>query len=125
VFPYRIFCQTNSNNTQKNNNKDYYTFVDIPPTFPGGEEKLYSFLHSNLDKQKMDLNKATGTIVATFVVDSLGYIKDIKILKSLDTIADKEFIRVIALMPKWRPGKYKMKSVPVQFNLPLRVPYEK
>ncbi|KAA2238838.1 hypothetical protein F0L74_21730 [Chitinophaga agrisoli] len=36
------------------------------------------------------------------------------------TNAEKELLRVLSIMPKWRPGECRGKKVPVKVMLPLR-----
>ncbi|MDJ1503134.1 energy transducer TonB [Xanthocytophaga agilis] len=94
--------------------------VDQIPEFPGGISKLGEFLQNNLRYPKA-ARKAniTGKVFASFVVDAKGRIKDISIAKGLGYGCDEEVIRVIRLMPKWKPGIKDNKAVPVRFSLPI------
>jgi hypothetical protein len=66
--------------------------------------QLYCFMDKNLDKGILESIDTTGLTVAQFTVDSTGIIKDVKIVKTLNQIIDKELLRVIAAMPKWIPA---------------------
>lgn len=99
-------------------------YIEIAPIFNGGELQLYCFLENNLDKEKLNQVNISGMAVAQFKVDSTGQTKDIKIVKSLNQVVDKELIRIIEIMPKWTPAKQRNKSIPVTMYLPLRIPYE-
>ena len=61
-----------------------------------------------------------GTVFLTFVIDKMGLINDIAILRGVATDLDAEAIRVIKAMPHWNPGSQNGKCVSVQYNLPLR-----
>jgi protein TonB len=65
-----------------------------------------------------------GLIVAQFTIDTTGTIREIKIIRGIDKIADNELIRIIKMMPPWKPGEQLNKKVKVFMNLPLRLPYE-
>ena len=55
-----------------------------------------------------------------FVVERDGSITDIKVVKSVDPYLDKEALRVVKTMPKWKPGKQRGKPVRCRFTLPVR-----
>ena len=56
-----------------------------------------------------------------FVVDENGGISNVEILKGVAGCqdCDKEAIRVVKAMPKWKPGKQTGRAVRVYFNLPI------
>jgi protein TonB len=55
-----------------------------------------------------------------FVVNKDGSIVDPMIIHSVDPYLDKEALRVIMAMPKWKPGMQRGKSVRVKFTLPVQ-----
>ena len=95
----------------------------LHPAFPGGEDKLICFLDDHLDKQKLKSINRKGKIVVQFIIDTTGQVTNISVLTSLDPLVDNEFVRVIKLMPKWRPGVQNNMVVPVKIRLPLVLPY--
>ena len=105
---------------QKTNIRDI-THVEIMPEFPGGINELSRFLFENI-KYPADAREegTNGTVYVTFVIDSIGAISDIKILRGIGHGCDEEVIRVVKLMPNWIPGKQDGKPVPVQYNLPIK-----
>ena len=54
-----------------------------------------------------------------FTVGRDGKIRDIKILRGVHDLLDKEAIRVVKKMPPWKAGKQRGKAVSVSFNLPI------
>lgn len=98
--------------------------IETFPEFQGGEKQLYCFLDNNLDKEKLRSVDTSGLVIAQFTIDSTGRVTNIKIIKALNPIVENELIRVIEIMPPWKPGKQMNKCVSVLFNLPLRIPYE-
>jgi len=58
--------------------------------------------------------------VVSFVVNTDGSISDAKVIRGVDPHLDKEALRVISKMPKWKPAKQNGKPVRCVFNLPLR-----
>lgn len=101
---------------------EIFTFVEQPPTFPGGEEALAKYLSNNIRYPPMATeNGISGTVFVSFVVDSEGTIKDVKTVGAPKGGGlEEEAIRVVKKMPKWKPGKQNGRQVSVQFNLPIR-----
>ena len=61
-----------------------------------------------------------GIVYVTFVVEKDGSITDIKVLRDIGSGCGEEAIRVVKMMPKWKPAKQRGKAVRQQFNLPVR-----
>jgi periplasmic protein TonB len=102
--------------------EEIFTFVEQPPTFPGGEEALAKFLSKNIHYPRVaQENAISGTVFVQFVVDSEGNIKDVKTVGAAKGGGlEEEAIRVVKIMPKWKAGKQNGRQVSVQFNLPIR-----
>ena len=98
-----------------------YSLVEQMPDFPGGEEALMNFLKSNviypMDAKERGIQ---GTVYVSFVVKADGQLASIGIIKGIGGGCDEECIRVVRLMPKWKPGKQSGVNVPVYFNLPIK-----
>ncbi|MBL4752494.1 MAG: TonB family protein [Flavobacteriales bacterium] len=98
-----------------------YTVVDIMPEFPGGESGMLYFLARNIQyPDSAKENGISGTVFARFMVNSMGEIENIEILKGISADCDAEVIRVVRKMPNWLPGLRKGFPVSVQYNLPVR-----
>jgi len=102
--------------------EEIFTFVEQPPTFPGGDEALAKYLSNNIRYPHLATeNGISGTVFVSFVVDSEGQIKDVKTVGAAKGGGlEDEAIRVVKKMPKWKPGKQNGRQVSVQFNLPIR-----
>ncbi|NVO12272.1 MAG: hypothetical protein HXX16_20105 [Bacteroidales bacterium] len=96
---------------------------DKSPTFPGGDQALECFIYNNIDSVKISKIDSSGLVIATFIVDTTGELKYAKIIRSLNPIADKELLRLIAIMPSWIPGKKSGKYIPLTVELPLTIPF--
>ncbi len=64
-------------------------------------------------------NEITGRVVAKFVVDASGKLRDIEIVKPLTPDCAAEVVRVLKTMPVWKPGMQDGKAVNVYFTLPV------
>ena len=65
-------------------------------------------------------NNSQGKTFVKFTVNTDGSIQDTEVIRSSgDIYLDKEAIRVIEAMPKWKPGLQNGKPVRVKFVLPV------
>lgn len=94
-----------------------------PPEYPGGFEKLFEFIADNLRWPGDDDSCIQGRVVVLFTVEKDGSLSDIKVAKSLDPLFDKEAVRVVKSMPKWKPGKLNGKPVRTKFFIPISFRY--
>ena len=62
---------------------------------------------------------AQGRVIVSFTVKKDGSIADTKVERSVNPYLDKEAMRVIAAMPKWKPGKQRGEAVNVKFTVPV------
>ncbi|QNF33110.1 M56 family metallopeptidase [Adhaeribacter swui] len=106
---------------QDKTNKTIFTQVEELPQFPGGMEKMYTFLGKNI-KYPTAAQKASveGMVIVQFIVTDQGAIQDLQILQGLTDETNAEALRVVKSMPTWQPGKQNGKPVNVQYTLPLR-----
>lgn len=105
--------------------KEKFLVPDVVAEFPGGQDSLKQFINKNLkypkDCEKEGIN---GSVMISFVVNADGSLDNFNVLHSPDERLNKEVLRVIDLMPKWKPAllenkPIKMKcTIPVTFRLP-------
>ena len=94
--------------------------VDEPPSFPGGDAAQIAFLSNKLRYPAVAMEQGIqGRVVTQFVVDKDGSITDVKVVRSLDPMLDKEAVRLVKSMPKWTPGKLNGSPVRVKCILPI------
>ena len=95
--------------------------AEIMPEFEGGIKKLFQYLSDNINYPKMAKDAGIqGTVYIQFTVGKTGEIKDVKILKSVNDLLDKEAVRVVKSMPNWKPGRQSGRTVSVLYNLPIK-----
>jgi TonB family protein len=108
-----------------------YTFVwneDAPcrdveemPEFMGGMNAMGAFLSGTIKyPENARAQGIKGQVMVEFVVKKDGSIGDVKVIKSVDPELDAEAVRVVSMMPKWKPGKQNGKLVHCYYNIPIR-----
>ena len=97
-----------------------FMVVETEPEFPGGYEAMLKFLSDNIVyPQEAKDNKIEGRVIVTFVVEKDGSISSIRVLSDIGSGCGAEVVRVLKLMPKWKPGMQKGQPVRVQYSLPV------
>lgn len=94
--------------------------VQYMPSFPGGEDALMSFLSNNIKYPELAREYSiSGKVYVQFIIEKDGTISNIVLAKSVDKTIDEEAIRVVTLMPKWKPGFNNGRYVRVRMTLPI------
>ena len=98
-----------------------FDVVEQMPEYPGGDMGLFRFVSFNL-KYPVEAQKARiqGTVYVRFVVNKQGKVEKAEIIRSLSPDCDKETLRVINMMPDWKPGIQKGQTVSVWYTLPIK-----
>ena len=131
---------------EPDNEEKRFSVVEQSPSFPGGNKALMEFIKTNLRYPELAQEYgAKGRVITTFLVDSLGYVSDFKIIGCIlqyDTMRlsqeteerqeqvkeqitqqlSEESMRVLSLMPRWSPGKMYGKARNVRYNVPVNFP---
>ena len=98
-----------------------FVVVESMPEFPGGQQALFKYLSENVKYPVIaQENGIQGRVICQFVVNKDGSIVDVEVVRSGgDPPLDKEAVRVIKSMPKWKPGKQRGKAVRVKYTVPV------
>ncbi|MDE6171875.1 MAG: energy transducer TonB, partial [Bacteroides sp.] len=101
--------------------QEIFEVVEQMPEFPnGGLQGLMQFLSKNIKYPTIAQENGTqGRVTVQFVVNKDGSIVDAKVIRGVDPYLDKEALRVIGTMPKWKPGMQRGKPVRVKYTVPV------
>jgi protein TonB len=98
------------------------TFVEEEAEFPGGHKGMMEFLQRNMKYPEIAIQAGIeGRVSVRFVVEKDGTIGNVNVQKGVPGCpeCDKEAVRVIKMMPKWRPGKNGGKAVRSYYSMPV------
>lgn len=94
--------------------------IESLPDFPGGMVEFMKWLTNNLKYPALAKSqKIQGKVVVQFIVNQDGTLSDKKIAVSVDPLLDREAMRVIAMMPRWKPGTQNGKPCRTLFSIPI------
>ena len=97
-----------------------FDVVEQMPEFPGGPQALFEWLSKNITYPVIaQENGIQGRVIVRFAVDCDGSITDVKVMTSVNPALDKEAVRVVKSMPRWKPGKQNGKTVKVRSTVPV------
>ena len=98
-----------------------FVVVEKMPEFPGGQQALFKYLSENVKYPVIaQENGIQGRVICQFVVNKDGSIVEVEVVRSGgDSSLDKEAVRVIKSMPKWKPGQQRGKPVRVKYTVPV------
>lgn len=97
-----------------------FFIVEEMPEFPGGDAALRAFIAQSVKYPVVaQENGIQGKVYVNFVVGKDGSITNAKIARGVDPALDKEALRVVNSLPKWKPGKQGGKPVRVSYTVPI------
>ena len=100
--------------------EEVFMVAEQMPEFPGGMKELLKFLQDNLKYPENAMkNNVQGRVIVQFVVEKDGTLTEFKVARSVDPDLDAEALRVLQIMPKWKPGMQRGKIVRVKFTVPV------
>lgn len=99
---------------------EVFFIVEEMPEFPGGELALRKWIANEIKYPVIaQENGIQGKVYVTFVVGKDGSISNATIARGVDPSLDKEALRVVNALPKWKPGKQRGKPVNVSYTVPI------
>jgi protein TonB len=97
-----------------------FFIVEEMPEFPGGQSALINFIAKSVKYPVIaQENGIQGKVFVNFVVAKDGSVTNAKIARGVDPSLDKEALRVVNSLPKWKPGKQGGKPVRVSYTVPI------
>lgn len=105
---------------------DIFDVVRNMPEFPGGMPGLMEFIRQNIRyPQAARQSRLEGRVIVQVVIDKDGSVIQPRILRSINPVlsADAAFceeaLRIVSIMPKWKPGSQHGVNVKVRFTFPI------
>lgn len=90
------------------------------PEFPGGVMAFMKWLTAHLQyPPAAQAKRIEGKVVVAFIINTDGSVSDIKVEQNADAQLDREALRVMKMMPRWKPGMVKGKPCQTQISIPI------
>jgi TonB family protein len=89
--------------------------------YPGGLSQLGADIGRKMTYPKRARKAGIeGTVYVSFVINKVGKIEDVQIIKGFDTECDEEAMRVISELKPWTPAIERGKVVKSRYVLPIK-----
>ena len=112
--------------SNENDDKEVFVSVEHNPEFPGGMQELYKFIAENLKyPAEAQQNGIQGKAIIRFIVEKDGSVSNVEVLRGFDANCDAEAVRVIKMLPKFKPGTQNGQVVRVYYTLPINFVLQK
>jgi protein TonB len=109
--------------TEKEEEKEdapVFFIVEEMPEFPGGQLALRTFIAQSIKYPVIaQENGIQGKVFINFVVEKDGTVTKATVFRGVDPSLDKEALRVVNSLPRWKPGKQGGKPVRVSYTVPI------
>ena len=98
-----------------------FAIVEQKPTFRGVDANTFTkwvfskIVYPEIAKE----NGVQGRVTLQFTIETDGSVKNVKVLRGVDSSLDKEAVRVVSSSPKWVPGMQRNKPVRVKYTFPV------
>ena len=99
-------------------------FTEEMPEFPGGMVAFMKWLTQNLHyPPQAKQQKQQGTVVVSFVINADGSVSNARLVRPRHALLDREAMRVLRMMPAWKPGQDHGKPcrtlvcIPIEFKI--------
>lgn len=95
-------------------------YAEHDAEFPGGVDSIYRFIEENLKyPENLISQKIQGRVYVRFIINKNGKISKAGVIRSIHPDLDKEALRLIKLLPKWKPAIHNGKIVSLWKTLPV------
>lgn len=99
--------------------------AEVMPQYEGGLKAMSRFISKHIHyPPPARATGQEGTVFVRFVVNDHGQVVDVEVIKGVSATLDKEAMRVIAMMNKWKPGLQHHLPVNVRMVLPIKFQLE-
>jgi len=99
-----------------------FVFVDknAKPEFADEKSALLRYIYQNTHyPQAALMQRITGRVVCSFIINENGSISDITLIQSAYSFLDDEVLRVIRSIPSWKPVMQNGKAIKVKCIAPV------
>lgn len=100
--------------------EEIFNFVEDKAEFPGGDAALLKFLGKNVKYPSIAAeNGVSGKVNVQFIINKDGSVEGATVMRPVNPALDKEALRVVNSMPRWKPGMQGGKPVRMYYRVPI------
>ena len=100
--------------------EEIFGIVEDLPDFRGGTAKMMEFIAKNIKYPQAAIeNGVEGKVYVRFWINEDGSLSDFEVLRGIGYGCDEEAVRVLKMMPRWKPGKQNGVARKMSFQIPI------
>lgn len=104
----------------KTSGKEIHAILKERPEYPGGMDEVVKYIQTHIQYPLTAISKRIqGRVWIESVIDRNGKVIQPKIAYSVHPLLDQEALRIIRMMPDWKPGKLNGETVKVKYVFPV------
>lgn len=123
---FTLFCvvgvRAQSDSLAVEKEPEIVDFAEQIPEFPGGQDSMIKFIIENIVYPNKALKEKTqGTVKVVCIVEKDGSLSNIRSVgKEVGGGCDEEAVRVIRMMPKFKPAIQNGNPVRIKMTIPIK-----
>ena len=117
-----IGCALSSKAQSPNNISEepiYTTPVQVMPEYKGGMDRFYNRLKHIQYLYYARMQNKEGKVLVSMVIEKDGSVSNTRVMNGFIEEQDKEILRVVNNLNKWKPGMLNGQPVRVAYSVPL------
>ena len=98
-----------------------FQLVENKPSFNGGDANEFSkWVNAHLVYPKgAKGHNVSGRVTLQFTVGADGYVRNVRVVRGVNSDLDNEAVRVVRMSPRWTPGSQNDKPISVTYTFPV------
>jgi len=109
------------NRTKESPNDVFFIVEEMPKFKEPGYTNAMDYIQKNVKLSESTKEKGVkGKVYVSYIVDTVGRVVNVKVVRGLEPTLDNEAVRVVSSMPPWTPGMQRGKAVNVAFTSPVK-----
>lgn len=104
----------------KTSDKEIHAILEERPEYPGGMDEVVKYIQTHIQYPPTAVyKKIEGKVWIESVINRDGKVVQPKVAYSVHPLLDQEALRIIKMMPDWKPGKLNGETVKVKYVFPV------
>ena len=96
----------------KTSDKEIHAILEERPKYPSGMDEVVKYIQTHIQYPPTAVyKKIEGKVWIESVIDRDGKVVQPKVAYSVHPLLDQDALRIIKMMPDWRPGKLNGETV--------------
>ena len=122
IFSLIILCVSQGNESTEKKSIIFCGPTETAPEYKGGMSQYIKDIILNLKYPTQDCIQ--GKVYISFVIDTIGKVTNVEIVRSFNKELDQEAIRVVKLLDNWTPGAQRGKPINVKYTVPINFRFD-